>query len=126
MRVLQIIEQAFRTLTEEQDDTILWLTQSIASAGANVEVLLSGNCVYYGILKSKQPVLKIGQWLQKEPADIPQDIERLINQNIPIYVLAEDLKLRGIEPTLLHHSIKVLNHEKIVDVYNSVDQVWQW
>lgn len=126
MRVLQIIEQAFRTLAEEQDDTILWLTQSIVKAGAEVEVLLAGNCIYYAILKNKQPILKIGQWKQKEPADIPQDIKRLINQNIPIYVLEEDLKARGVQPELLHHSIKVLDHKKIINVYKYVDQVWQW
>ena len=43
MKILQVVEQAFRTLAEEQDDTILWLTQSMRGAGADLEVLIAGN-----------------------------------------------------------------------------------
>ncbi|SDK56934.1 hypothetical protein SAMN05192566_1697 [Methylophilus rhizosphaerae] len=126
MKILQIVEQAFRTLVEEQDDTILWLTQSMAGAGANVEVLLSGNAVYYAVMKNRQPVIKIGDWVQQEPADIPSDIDRMLAQNIPVYVLNSELEERGLNASMLRPSIKSINQVQLVDIYHQVDQVWQW
>lgn len=126
MKILQIVEQAFRTLVEEQDDTILWLIQSMAGAGANVEVLLSGNAVYYAVMKNRQPVIKIGDWVQQEPADIPSDIDRMLAQNIPVYVLNSELEERGLNASMLRPSIKSINQVQLVDIYHQVDQVWQW
>ncbi len=126
MKILQIVEQAFRTLVEEQDDTILWLTQSMAGAGANLEVLLSGNAVYYAVMKNRQPAIKIGDWVQQEPADIPSDIDRMLAQNIPIYVLNSELEERGLNASMLRPSIKPIDQAQLVDIYHQVDQVWQW
>lgn len=126
MKILQIVEQAFRTLVEEQDDTILWLTQSMAGAGANLEVLLSGNAVYYAIMKNRQPAIKIGDWVQQEPADIPSDIDRMLAQNIPVYVLNSELEERGLNASMLRPSIKSIDQAQLVDIYHQVDQVWQW
>lgn len=126
MRILQIVEQAFRTLVEEQDDTILWLSQSMLGAGAEMEVLLSGNAVYYATLKGRQPVLKLGDWVQKEPADIPKDLGRLLEKGVPVYVLQSELDERGISKHILNAEVEVINMEKLVGIYNRVDQVWQW
>ena len=126
MKILQIVEQAFRTLVEEQDDTILWLTQSMAGAGANLEVLLSGNAVYYAVMKNRQPAIKIGDWVQQEPADIPSDIDRMLAQNIPVYVLNSELEERGLKASMLRPSIKPIDQAQLVDIYHQVDQVWQW
>lgn len=126
MKILQIVEQAFRTLVEEQDDTILWLTQSMAGAGANLEVLLSGNAVYYAVMKNRQPAVKIGDWVQQEPADIPSDLGRILEQDIPVYVLKHELEERGLNVDMLRPSIKPIDRAQLVSLYKQVDQVWQW
>ncbi|SNR86187.1 Sulfur transfer complex TusBCD TusB component, DsrH family [Methylobacillus rhizosphaerae] len=126
MKILQIVEQAFRTLVEEQDDTILWLTQSMAGAGANLEVLLSGNAVYYAVMKNRQPAVKIGDWVQQEPADIPSDLGRILEQDIPVYVLKHELEERGLNVDMLRPSIKPIDRTQLVSLYKQVDQVWQW
>ena len=59
MKVLQVIDQAYRTTTEEQDDTIVWLTRSMRGAGANLMVLLSGHGVHYAVLRERQPTLHV-------------------------------------------------------------------
>lgn len=126
MKILQIVEQAYRTLVEEQDDTILWLTQSMAGAGANLEVLLSGSAVYYAVLKQRQPAIVIGSWVQQEPADIPGDLGRILAQDIPVYVLDEELAERGLHVGMLRQRVQMIDRKRLVVLYNQADQVWQW
>ena len=126
MKILQVVEQAFRTLAEEQDDTILWLTQSMRGAGADVEVLLAGNCASYAVLKKRQPALAIGTWQQTEPADLPNDIDNLLDKGVPIYVIREDLAERGLADVTVHARIQVVARQDLPALYERVDQVWQW
>src|SRR5690606_34873219 len=87
MKVLQVIDQAFRTTAEEQDDTILWLTRSMRGAGGNLSVLLGGHGVYYGLLNRTQPALQLGDWKQSQPADLPSDLSNLVESGVPVYVI---------------------------------------
>lgn len=126
MKILQVVEQAFRTIVEEQDDTILWITQSMINAGADFEILLAGNCAYYAVSKRRQPALTLGHWVQKEPAELNRDISNLLEKNIPIYVLEEDLVERGLFGIQVQNGIKVINQNQLLGVYERVNQVWQW
>ena len=126
MKILQVVEQAFRTLAEEQDDTILWLTQSMRCAGADVEVLLAGNCASYAVLKKRQPALAIGTWQQTEPADLPNDIDNLLDKGVPIYVIREDLAERGLADAAVHPRIQVVARQDLPALYERVDHIWQW
>lgn len=126
MKILQIVEQAFRTIVEEQDDTILWITQSMLGAGADIEVLLAGNCSYYAVLQQRQPALTVGQWQQTEPAELTRDLGNLFVKGVPVYVLREELSERGLSDLPVHSGVKVISRDQLVDLYERVDQVWQW
>lgn len=126
MKILQVVEQAFRTLTEEQDDTILWLTQSMLGAGANMEVLLGGNCACYAVMSQRQPALKLGNWQQTEPAEIRRDIDNILAKGAPIYVVREDLAERGLSEAAVHPGISIISRKDLPAIYEKADQVWQW
>lgn len=126
MKVLQVIDQAFRTTTEEQDDTILWLTQSMRGAGADLALLLCGLGVYYALQQQRQPALSLGHWQQKEPADIARDICNLIASGVPVYAITDDAEERGLCGQPFISGVQAIRRQAIVDLYESADQVWQW
>lgn len=126
MKVLQVLDQAFRTTVEEQDDTILWLTQSMRGVGAELEVLLSGHAVQYAVQTKRQPPFDLADWRQSQPADLTQDIGRLTEKGVPVYALHEDLEERGLLGLPVRPGIEVIKRSNLVGLYDGADQVWHW
>ena len=126
MKVLQVIDQAYRTTTEEQDDTIVWLTRSMRGAGANLMVLLSGHGVHYAVLRERQPTLTLGNWRQTQPAEIPRDITELVNSGVPVYAVQDDLEERGLGDLALQGGVRPIARRALPELYEEADHVWQW
>lgn len=126
MHALQVIEQGFRTTTEEQDDAILWLTQSMRGAGAELSVLLTGHASAYAAQVAPQPNLVVGEWRQTAPADIPRDLDRLQEAGVLVYVVEEDLAERGLASSRLHPAVERITRGRVHGLYEQADQVWQW
>lgn len=126
MKVLQVIDQAFRTTTEEQDDTIIWLTRSMRSAGGDLVMLLSGHGVYYAVQTRRQPALTLGSWCQTEPAEITRDLAGLVDSGVPVYAVEEDLADRGLAHLPLQNGVQGISRGELVALYENVDQVWHW
>jgi len=126
MKVLQVLDQGFRTTVEEQDDTILWLAQSMSGAGADLEVLLSGHAVHYAVQSKRQPGINLGSWQQSEPADITRDIARLTEKGVPVYALFEDLEERGLADLPIRSGVEVVDHDSLVGLYDRAAQIWHW
>src|SRR5690554_3434188 len=126
MKVLQVIDQAFRTTVEEQDDTILWLTQSMRGAGADLTVLLSGHGVHYAVQARRQPALVLGSWKQSEPAEIYRDIRRLVDAGVPVYAVRDDIGERGLQQSTVQDGVALIGRQEIADLYEQADQIWQW
>ena len=126
MKVLQVIDQGFRTTTEEQDDAILWLARSMRGAGAELRVLLGGHAVHYGVLRQRQPALTVAGWRQTEPADLPTDIASLVESGVPVYAVAEDMSERGLDSGALQRGVTAVARADLARLYEEADQVWQW
>src|SRR5262245_8753768 len=109
MKVLNIIDSAYRATIEEQDDTIVWLMHALKGAGAAMDVVLRGDAVNYVVRGQDAGGLAFGGWLQTEPPRIEQQIGSLVNKGATVYVLADDLALRGLGPADVMSGIEPLH-----------------
>jgi hypothetical protein len=99
-QTLNIVESAHRAVMEEQDDTILWLLAAMKGAGADHTVVLRGNAVNYVVAGQGVTGLTVGEWKQTQAPRMDRDVLDLVEKRkIPVYVVAEDLADRGIEPS---------------------------
>lgn len=126
MKVLQMLSCAYRATIEEQDDTILWLAQAMREAGADIDVLLTGNAVNYALPTQDASGLRFGDWRQTQPPKIEQDIARLLDKGVRVLALAEDLHERGLKRESLAPCVEVLTNSDAAAMLGKYDQVWRW
>jgi sulfur relay (sulfurtransferase) DsrF/TusC family protein len=109
-KTLNIVESAYRAVMEEQDDTILWLLAAMQGAGAEHTVILRGNAVNYAVAGQGAPGLSIGGWKQTLAPRMDNDVLDLIEKRkIPVFVIEEDLAMRGIEPGELVPGVELMS-----------------
>lgn len=126
MKVLQMISSAYRATFEEQDDTVLWLTQAMKNAGGEFDVLLTGNAVNYAVRGQDASGLSFGGWKQTQPPRIEDDLARMTTKGIAVYALADDLVARGLSDVTLVPGVRRIQRGDIARLMNGYDQVWQW
>jgi len=125
MRILNLVETAYRGTLEEQDDTVLWLSRALKGAGADLTVVLRGNAVNYAVRQACPP-LAIGRAIIKHPARPNDDLTQLLAKGAKVYVIREDLAERGIGEDRCVAEAQPLARAEVVDLMESHDQVWHW
>jgi sulfur relay protein TusB/DsrH len=125
MRILNIVETAYRATLEEQDDTVLWLSRALKNAGADLTVVLRGNAVNYAVRQSCPPLV-IGRATIKHPAQPNDDLAKLQAKGAKVYVIREDLTERGIALERCVTEAQPLPRAELVDLLETHDQVWHW
>jgi sulfur transfer complex TusBCD TusB component (DsrH family) len=125
MRILNIIENAYRATLEEQDDTVLWLSRALKNAGAELSVVLRGNAVNYAV-RQACPELKLGAAAIKHPARPHEDLAKLRAKGAGIYVVQEDLDDRGIGKERCVADATPIRRADLPALMEKHDQVWHW
>ena len=126
MKTLQVIETAYRATVEEQDDTILWMTQAMTGAGGRFGLLLTGNAVCYAARGQRPAALSIGGWSQSHARDLSADLAALAAKGVPVYAVEEDLEERGLLDAPLVEPMNVVARADLPRLFDEYPRVWKW
>ena len=126
MKVLQIIETAYRATIEEQDDTVIWITHAMAGGGAALAVLLCGDAVNYLAADQDASGFCVGAWRQSQPPGVAGDLAGLLGKGVAVYCVAEDLEDRGLRERVSLEGIRTVPRAQVAGLFDQFDQMWHW
>jgi sulfur transfer complex TusBCD TusB component (DsrH family) len=125
-KILNIVETAYRATIEEQDDTVRWLSHMLKNAGADISVILRANAVNYAVKGQDASGLSFGEAKMAHPPEIDKDVEKMIDKGLPVYVVDEDAKDRGLSDGELIGGVKKVKRQDLPELIDQHDQVWHW
>src|SRR3546814_17580071 len=85
-------------------------------AGGDLDVLLRGNAVNYGLHGQDAAGLAFGEWRQTQPPRLADDIAGLIGKGVDVYYVQDDAAARGINESALVEGLKPLAQSRIAEL----------
>jgi intracellular sulfur oxidation DsrE/DsrF family protein len=126
MKVLNIIQTAYRATLEEQDDPVVWIIHAMTGAGAEQGVLLRGNAVNYTVKAQGVPPLAFGDRMQKHAPRLAEQVAGLITKGVAVMVVRDSLAERGIDEGEMMAGVILVSQSAVPKIMGEYDQVWHW
>jgi hypothetical protein len=126
MKVLNIVSSGYRATLEEQDDTVLWITQAMSRAGAEMDVLLRASAVNYVVEGQAVSPLAIGGRIQRNAPDVHGQVRELAERGVGIFVLEEDLGAYGLRDVPRLDQAKRVRTSELAGLISGYDAIWHW
>jgi sulfur transfer complex TusBCD TusB component (DsrH family) len=126
VKVLSIIACGYRATLEEQDDTVVWITQAISRAGADIDVLLRSSAVHYVVEGQAVSPLAIGGRIHRNAPDVYGQIRDLAERGVGIFVRKEDLEAYGLHGVARLDRAQVVRAGELAGLISRYDAVWHW
>src|SRR5438045_333791 len=117
MKVLNIVEAAYRGTLEEQDDTVIWICHALKGANADIDVLLRGNAVNCAVKAQDASGLAFGALEQTQPPRLASDLAKLKDKGVRIFVIEDAVRERGIEPGELIDGLDFVPRDKMARLF---------
>lgn len=125
-KILCVVETPYRGTQEEQDDAVLWFTHALKNAGSDMGVVLRGNAVNYAVADQDPTGVVIGKLPIEHPPHPQKDLLKMKEAGIPVHVVREDAKERGIPLDSLAKGFKLVGRKQLPSLFSQYDQVWHW
>lgn len=126
MKLLNIVSSGYRATIEEQDDTVVWLTQCLRNAGADVDLLLQDAAVNYPVSGQAVEPVTFGGRTQSHAPDVHGQIRDFVGNGSSVFVVEEDLDERRIERRKLLQEVELVARKDLPNLLSRYDQVWHW
>jgi hypothetical protein len=126
MKVLSIIASGYRATLEEQDDTVVWISQAMTRAGAELDVLLRASAVNYVVEGQAVAPLAIGGRTQTNAPDVHGQVRDLAERGVGILVLEEDLAAYGLNASPRLDGVQTVRSADLPGLISRYDAVWHW
>ena len=126
MKVLNIVSTPWRATLEEQDDTVVWLTHAMIGAGAEIDVVLTGEAAAYAATNQNAGGLAIGGMPQTQPPNINRDLNSLLEKGRQVFVCHHTMTQLGLHEDQTSPGITPLHSHELAPLMDDYDQIWQW
>ena len=126
MKVLNIVESAWRCTVEEQDDPAVWICHAMRDAGAELSVLLVGNAAAYAAAGHDASGLTLGDWVQTQPPAVDRELASLVEKGVPVYAVLEDARERGVAAGRFVPGVLAIERAALPGLLAEHGGVWHW
>ena len=127
MKILNIVEQAYRATIDEQRDTVVWFVGTMRKqGGADCTILLRGHAVNYLNKRQRVESLRFGNVAVAKLPRICEDMAQMIEDGLPIYYVDEDAGECGIDRADIIPGARPVARNALARLVAQYDRVFHW